>query len=193
MTAFEEIAHYVTARAAQTAAPFLLAIDGRCGSGKSTLARFLAQKLPAAVIHTDDFYLPFSLRTPSRMSRPGGHIEAERLRSEILLPALQKKEITYKAFRPHTHQWLPSQNIALQKVYIVEGSYSLLPSLNDLYHCRIFLTLSPEVQRQRLLLREGKEKISAFLTHWMGAEERYFQTYRVQESADKVYDTTAWW
>lgn len=36
----------------------LITIDGPCASGKTTLAREIAEKLLAAVIHTDDYACP---------------------------------------------------------------------------------------------------------------------------------------
>ena len=72
MIFFEEIAQTIAARAAQAPAPFLVGIDGRCGSGKTTLAAYLQEKLSAAVLHIDDFYLPFSLRSENVCNNPAG-------------------------------------------------------------------------------------------------------------------------
>ena len=54
----------------QSQKPYILAIDGRCASGKTTLANELSQSLSCNVVHMDDFYLPFALRTPERMAQP---------------------------------------------------------------------------------------------------------------------------
>ena len=42
----------------------LVAVDGRCGSGKTTLGTLLAAVFGCAVVHTDDYYLPFARRAP---------------------------------------------------------------------------------------------------------------------------------
>ena len=42
----------------------LVAVDGRCGSGKTTLGALLAAVFGCAVVHTDDYYLPFARRAP---------------------------------------------------------------------------------------------------------------------------------
>lgn len=193
MIFFEEIAQTIAARAAQAPAPFLVGIDGRCGSGKTTLAAYLQEKLSAAVLHIDDFYLPFSLRSEQRMQQVGGHIDIERLRAECLSAACLAKPFSYRAFRPHTQKWLTPQAIKSNKIYIVEGSYSCLPGIKDVYHFKIFLTLCQQVQTARLLQREGAEKLQTFLNRWIVAEEQYFSLCATAQSADKVYDTSAWW
>ena len=55
-----------------------LAIDGRAAAGKSTAAALLAAALGAGVVHMDDFFLPAALRTPQRLSEPGGNVHYER-------------------------------------------------------------------------------------------------------------------
>ncbi len=50
----------------------VIVIDGMCGSGKSTLAAALGKQMVGEVIHMDDFFLPFDLRTKERLSAPGG-------------------------------------------------------------------------------------------------------------------------
>lgn len=46
-----------------------LAIDGMSASGKSTLAAEIADRFGGSVIHTDDFHLPFELRTEERRTQ----------------------------------------------------------------------------------------------------------------------------
>ena len=61
-----------------------IAIDGDCCSGKTTLAEKLSKKYGCDVVHTDDFFLPFSLRTKERYAEPGGNIHYERFILEVL-------------------------------------------------------------------------------------------------------------
>lgn len=61
-----------------------LAIDGPCGSGKTTLAALLAQLYDCPVFHADDFFLRPEQRTPERFAQPGGNLDRERLREEVL-------------------------------------------------------------------------------------------------------------
>ena len=174
----EDIFESISARALQGPAPFLVAIDGRCASGKSTLAAYLGEKLKAPLLHIDDFYLPFAHRTALRMERVGGHIDSERFCQEVLEPLSQGKE---------------EQKIPPAPIYIVEGSYSLLPQLADYYHYKIFLTVNPSVQLSRILKREGREKTEQFLTRWIPAEEKYFSACEVRSYADAAFDTSDKW
>ena len=59
--------------------PAVVAIDGRCGSGKTSLAALIAALFPCNVFHMDDFFLPPALRTPERLSQPGGNVDRERM------------------------------------------------------------------------------------------------------------------
>ena len=59
--------------------PVIVGIDGRCGAGKTTLASEISQKYHATTVHCDDFFLPDSLKTPSRLEAVGGNIHFERL------------------------------------------------------------------------------------------------------------------
>lgn len=174
----------------RTAAPFVAAVDGRCASGKTTLALRLGKELSAPVIHMDDFYLPFALRTPMRLRRPGGHMDFERLEKEILAPVLRGEEVLYRAYDPHMDAWGTEMKIPPQKFYIVEGTYALLPELKAYYGYKIFLTVNKQTQRARLLEREGEEKLAAFLTRWIPAEEAYFSACQPRSCADAAFDTS---
>ena len=66
--------------------PLVVAIDGRCASGKSTLAAKLQQGLHCPVFSLDDFFLRPQQRTPQRLAQPGGNVDYERFRQEVLLP-----------------------------------------------------------------------------------------------------------
>lgn len=61
----------------------MISIDGPCGSGKTTLAAQLAYVLGTQVVHTDDFVVPHSRKTPERLAIPGGNEDHERLAAEL--------------------------------------------------------------------------------------------------------------
>ena len=50
----------------------LVTLDGPCASGKTTLAGVLAGIFGAGVVHTDDFVIPHSMKTPERLRIPAG-------------------------------------------------------------------------------------------------------------------------
>lgn len=187
---FPKVLAAVTCRLRAQQGPFLLAIDGACTAGKTTLAAALAQALQAPVFHMDDFYLPFTQRTPQRLQMPGGHMDWQRLKEEVLQPAAQGRALDYRAYDAHQDRWKSRQQIAPQKLYIVEGTYCLLPALEAYYNYKVFLTLNAQTQYKRLQKRESKEKLAAFLTRWIPQEARYFCQCDPASRADMVWDSS---
>ena len=62
----------------------VVGIDGMAAAGKTTLAAELADKFCGEVIHMDDFFLPFELRTAERLKEPGGNVHYERFIDEVV-------------------------------------------------------------------------------------------------------------
>ena len=164
---------------------FLLALDGRCASGKTTMAERLQRVLPCNVIHMDDFYLPFAKRTAERMAEPGGHIWFERLRSEVLEPLRAGRKISYLPYDCHADRFLPPRKPDSALPTLVEGSYSCHPALRALYDCCVFLDITPEYQRERLL-RRNPESFEVFQTMWIPREEYYFKHCEIRSHCDFV-------
>lgn len=167
--------------------PFLLAIDGRCTSGKTTLAKELAKELGCNLVHTDDFYLPFSERTSERMAQPHGHMDVGRLLKEVLIPLSTGKEAFYCPYDCHSDDYTKEQRLNPKKSTIVEGSYSCAPELRELYSLRVFMNISPEKQMERLILRSA-ETAENFCRQWIPREEFYFSECRVKESCDLIIE-----
>lgn len=190
MYILEDILDTLSARMQDAPAPLITAVDGRCAAGKTTLAARLSEALGAPVFHMDDFYLPFARRTPQRLALPGGHMDSERLEAEILRPAAEGKEIIYRPYDAHADRRGAETVIAPQKIYIVEGTYCLLPALDGYYGYKIFLTLDEQTQRARLLEREGEEKLPMFLSRWIPTEEKYFAACSVRQRTDAAFDTS---
>ena len=64
----------------------LAALDGPCASGKTTLAGQAARQLGCPLVHMDDFFLPPARKTPARLAQPGGNVDWERVRDQVLAP-----------------------------------------------------------------------------------------------------------
>lgn len=168
----------------------IIAIDGRAASGKSTLAELLQKTYGCNVFHTDDFFLPFSLRKKERLDQPGGNIHYERMKEEIIQPLLNNETVIHRPFRCANGTFGDSVLTPPNKITVIEGVYSLHPFFGDIYDCKIFLTVDPKEQKKRLLKREGREKYHQFVTRWIPMEERYFSNFHIQESCNIVVDTT---
>lgn len=163
----------------------ILAIDGRCGSGKTTLATYLQKEFKANLFHMDDFYLPLDLRTPELLSQVAGNIDRRRFLEEVLLPLQERRPFNYRTYShlpsPHFSQPIPVQPT---QVTIIEGSYSCHPDFIAFYDYKIFLSINKERQWQRLSQRETPQELAGFGRFWIPKEERYFQTYQIQNQCD---------
>lgn len=189
--------------------PLMIAIDGRCCAGKTTLAEALKERNGWSVVHMDDFFLRPEQRTKERLAQPGGNVDYERFLEEILIPlrsakvkvvgnagkterdrgiaASDKIKVTYRPFDCRKQDFAERVTVEAGDVVIVEGSYSCHPALRDVYDLRVFLDVSREEQKRRLLARNGEESAAVFCERWIPLEERYFEACRVREASDLCY------
>ena len=158
----------------------ILAIDGPCGSGKTTLAALLAQLYDCPVFHADDFFLRPEQRTPERFAEPGGNLDRERLLEEVLAPLHAGKTVFFRRFDCHTLSLQPPVAVVPSMLTIVEGSYCLHPELAPMYDVSVCLTIPPELQRRRILARNGEEMAQHFFERWIPLEQVYFDAMKPQ-------------
>ena len=62
----------------------VVAVDGCCGSGKTTLSKKLQNEFNCEIVQMDDFFLPLEKRTVERLNTPGGNIDYERFKEEVI-------------------------------------------------------------------------------------------------------------
>lgn len=170
---------------------FLLAIDGRCAAGKTTLATNLSRKANAKVIHMDDFFLRPGQRTEERLKEPGGNVDYERFREEVMIPLYRGEAFSYRPYDCRTKRLLAPVFVEPGQAVIVEGSYSCHPALWDFYDLRIFLDVGREQQISRIEKRNGKEGVSVFRERWIPLEENYLAAYRIKERCDLCFCLTS--
>lgn len=160
----------------------LLAVEGGSASGKSTLADLLAGLYPdSAVFHADDFFLRPEQRTEARYAQPGGNLDRERLETEILIPLSRGENPEYRPFDCRAMSLAAPQHGRVARLNIVEGSYSLHPELERRYDLSVFLEISPETQRRRVLERNGPEWGQRFFERWIPLENTYHEATRTAE------------
>jgi len=164
----------------------IIAIDGPCASGKTTLAASIAEKIDAQVIHTDDFFLPFDMRTEKRLSQAGGNIHYERFCDEVINGIKSGKSFNYGIYSCSTGTYGISQTVSPYKSIIIEGSYSLHPEIPDIYDLKIFLETDKETQLERILIRNGAEALEIFKSKWIPFENRYFEEYKIKSKCDII-------
>lgn len=167
----------------------LIAIDGRCAAGKTTLAALLNEKTDCEVIHADCFFPRFEQRTEERFNTPGGNIDHERLRSEVMLPISRGEPFSYRRFDCRSMTFAEDIFVENNVPIIIEGSYSCHPELWEWYDLRIFLSTDSVTQLTRIEQRNGIERVPDFRNRWIPLEEKYFAAYRIAERCDLTFTT----
>ena len=151
----------------------IVAIDGNCTAGKTALAGKLAELYDCNVFHMDDFFLRPEQRTPERYAEVGGNVDYERFMEEVLLPLKAGNTFSYRPFDCGTFTLTQPVDVIPKKLNIIEGTYSHHPYFGNPYDLRIFLTITPKVQHQRILERSAFLH-QRFFEEWIPMEQRYF-------------------
>lgn len=158
----------------------LVAIDGPCTAGKTTLAALLAERYACNIFHMDEFFLQSFQRTPERLAEPGGNVDYRRFSQEVLQPLTQGEPVCYRPYDCSTQSLKDPVTLPHRKLTVVEGTYSCHPFFGNPYDLRIFLTVSPEVQQQRVLQRPAF-KHRRFFEEWIPKEQQYFAAYNIMD------------
>lgn len=166
--------------------PILIAIDGHCGSGKSTLADKIKEDYDCNIFHMDDYFLPIDMRTKSRLEEPGGNVHYERFKVEIIKPLQKSRDIYYRPYDCGVGSFSSCSIIPFKRLNIIEGSYSMHPSIASYYDLKIFLEIDSKEQIRRIKIRNGEDKIENFLKKWIPMENLYFSTYYIKDKSDIV-------
>ena len=161
----------------------VIGIDGRCASGKTTLSNLLAGRFPARIFHMDDFYLPVEQRVEGWEQIPCANMNFDRMIETVLCPAEKGEAVQYQAYSCREKRLLPTVELAMQPLTIVEGSYSHYPELIPFYDLTVFLTCTKETQKKRLIEREG-ERYPNYERLWIPLEEGYYRKYYAGELVD---------
>lgn len=142
----------------------IIAIDGKCTSGKTTLARQLKQIYGCNVFHMDDFFL----------------------RPEVLLPLRAGTAFSYRPFDCSTFTLSDPVPVVPKRLHIVKGTYSLHPYFGDPYDLGVLLTVTPELQHQRIL-EHPPFLHKRFFEEWIPMEDRYFEGFGISDNCDLLF------
>ena len=159
----------------------ILAVEGGSASGKTTLAALLEKIYDPTIFHADDFFLRPEQRTPERFAEPGGNLDRERLREEVLTPLSRGERVTYRPFLCSSFTLGEPITVEPKRLTVVEGAYSMHPELERFYDLSAFIEVSPELQRERIKKRNTPEHAERFFNEWIPLEKRYFDAMRVKE------------
>lgn len=169
----------------------LVAVEGGAGSGKTTLAALLARRYACPVFHMDDFFLRPEQRTAERLAEPGGNVDRERFLEEVLLPLARGEAVRHRRYDCHSGQLLSPVETPPNALTVVEGSYSMHPALAEHYNLSVFLHITPEEQRSRILARNGAEAAQRFFDRWIPMENRYFESTNAAERCNLILAAAA--
>ena len=161
----------------------ILAIDGSAAAGKSTLAERLGNLWDCNVFHMDDFFLRPEQRTAERFAQPGGNVDYERFREEVLLPLQTGKPFSYRPYDCSTGTLAEPVAVTPKRINVIEGSYSHHPCFGDAYDLRLFLEVTPQRQRERILKRPAFLH-RRFFEEWIPMENRYHEAFGIAAASD---------
>ncbi|MDO4787981.1 MAG: shikimate kinase [Johnsonella sp.] len=181
----ERVQEAVSASLREEAAdPFLIAIEGRAAAGKTSFGGALAKSLDANLWHMDDFFLQSEQRTFERLQEIGGNVDYERFEKEVLRGLLARREVLCRKFDCSQMRILDLGIKPYKRINIIEGIYSTHPYFSAPYALKIFMEISEEEQRRRILLRNEAEDAEKFFSLWIPKENAYIEKFGVKEKAD---------
>lgn len=178
-------------------------IDGMSGGGKTYLGKHLQHIFNSSLFSMDDFFLQKNQRTAERLDEAGGNIDYKRFGREVLEKLIDASSyfsltstFTYQKFNCSTMELGELINAYVEKINIIEGSYSLHPYFKPYYEklekngivIKTAVRISSEEQRKRILHRNGELMLNRFINEWIPMENKYFKAYDIYNSCDFVFD-----
>lgn len=177
-----ELFHYMN----QLDQPCIITIDGRSGSGKSTCAKLIADIYGYSIVHMDDFFLQKEQRTVERLKEIGGNLDYERFYEEVVLPIHNKQSFVYRIFDCGSMSIQGSKNVCFENGIVVEGCYSMHPKFNEYSDLKVFIDIPYELQKERILKRNGEFMLKRFVEEWIPKENEYFDSFKIKEKANMI-------
>lgn len=165
-----------------------VAIDGNSGAGKTTLASLINNIYDCNVFHMDNFFLTPELKTQERLKEIGGNVDYVRFKQEVIDKLHNGREFKYRVYDCKQMDFTQSISVIPKKLNIIEGSYSMHPTLINNYDLKIFLHINKEDQRLRILKRNGPAMLKRFLCEWIPLENQYFKELKIQEQSNLIFE-----
>lgn len=166
----------------------LVAIDGNSGAGKSTLANMFHKYYDCNIFHMDDFFLRPELKTPERLKEVGGNVDYTRFKEEVLDNLMNDIQFKYQVYNCKIQALDSFSVVKPKKLNVIEGSYSMHPTLINYYDYKIFLSIDSESQIKRILERNGEFMLKRFIDEWIPKENEYFSKFNIMDLANIIID-----
>ena len=170
----------------------IIAIDGMAASGKTTLASALSSHFEdSAVVHMDDFTIPFEDRTPDYFDRLLSNADIARFDREVLSPLLSGTDAVYRPYICHPVPGFlaPVRVRADVHLVIVEGAYCLHDQLFDRYDLTVLSLIDPSIQQERILRRNGANQLERFVSTWIPMENRHIAARNLRARCNEILFT----
>lgn len=164
----------------------LFALEGGSAGEKTTLSKMLEEIYPCTVFHMDDFFLRPAQRTPERFAEVGGNIDRERFLTEVLRPLHKGETVRFRKFDCSSMSLGEAEELQPERLVIVEGAYSMHPELEAYYDFSVFLDISPQLQRERILHRNSPKMAQRFFDEWIPLENVYFEKTDIKNRCSMV-------
>lgn len=164
----------------------LVAIDGMCASGKTTLGEIIRSAYDCNVFHMDDYFLRPQQRSPQRLAQPGGNVDYERFKSEVLDHISDPEGLDYCPYDCRTQSLKAPVHAPRRRLNIIEGAYSQHPFFGDIYDLRFYCGIEEKEQLRRIEERNGREQLEVFKTRWIPMENAYLAAFEIEKKSKKV-------
>lgn len=165
-----------------------VAMDGCAAAGKTEAAEWLSRVFCAGVVHMDDFFLPPHLRTAQRRGQPGGNVHYERFSIQVAPRLPWREPFSYQRFdcaRRSLGEW---RQVPAVPVVFVEGAYALHPACRGEYGLKVFFDVSPRLQQERILKRNGPDQWVRFREEWIPMERLYQEHFQIRRQVDLIVE-----
>ena len=164
-----------------------VAIDGNSGSGKTTLAALIGEVYDCNVFPMDHFFLPPHMKTAVRLREPGGNVDRERFLRDIIGGIRSGASFSYRPYDCKSQTMGEAVQVCPKRLNIVEGCYSMHPSLRGSYDLKVFMQISVHRQKRRILKRNGAFMLNRYIREWIPLENAYFDAFDIRSSCDLVF------
>ena len=108
-------------------------------------------------------------------------MDHERFLAEVMQPLRSRQPFAYRPFDCSVMALGQPVQVTPGRLCVVEGAYSMHPSLSQDYDLSAFLQINPELQQQRILQRNGPAMLRRFTEEWIPLEQLYFRQLNVQD------------
>ena len=135
----------------------------------------------------DDFFLRPEQRTSQRLAEIGGNVDRERFQSEALEPLKNNETVCYRRFDCATQLLSDIITVEPKKITVIEGVYSMHPTFGKYYDFSLFLDISSECQKERILIRNSPQHAIRFFNEWIPLENKYFSGTDIKNRVDAIF------